>query len=112
MSCAAIIYWPDAPFDENGLFSVCSIITLPAPRINRPPTRRCRGEVAMQHAKTVRMDDWQSPRSIGIEPTLHEVPADPLVHAVMRRDGVSRSALDAVIAQAQRQLSGRLKGMA
>lgn len=38
------------------------------------------------------------------EPALCEVLADPLVHAVMRRDGVSRPALESVIAQAQRRL--------
>jgi hypothetical protein len=31
--------------------------------------------------------------------------ADPLVHAVMRRDGVSRAALESVIDSAQQRLS-------
>ena len=44
---------------------------------------------------------WDCP---GIEPALCEVLADPLVHAVMRRDGVSRAALESVIAGAQRRL--------
>ena len=41
---------------------------------------------------------WLRP---GEEPTLAEVLADPLVHLVMRRDGVSRAELDAIIAAAQ-----------
>jgi hypothetical protein len=44
---------------------------------------------------------WGRP---GSEPSLREVLADPLVHAVMRRDGVSRAALESVIAGAQRRL--------
>jgi len=44
---------------------------------------------------------WGRP---GIEPPLREVLADPLVQAVMRRDGVSRAALESVIAHAQRRL--------
>jgi len=47
---------------------------------------------------------WGKP---GTEPPLCEVLADPLVHAVMRRDGVSRAALDSVIARAQRRLRTR-----
>jgi hypothetical protein len=39
---------------------------------------------------------WGRP---GIEPTLRDVLADPLVHAVMRRDGVSVAALQSLIAQ-------------
>jgi hypothetical protein len=39
---------------------------------------------------------WGRP---GIEPPLGEVLADPIVQAVMRRDGVSLAALQAVIAQ-------------
>jgi hypothetical protein len=41
---------------------------------------------------------WSRP---GIEPPLCEVLADPIVQAVMRRDGVSPSALKSVIAHAQ-----------
>ncbi len=37
----------------------------------------------------------------GQEPSLAEILADPLVHLVMRRDGVSRAELEAVIAAAQ-----------
>jgi hypothetical protein len=47
---------------------------------------------------------WGEP---GAEPPLGEVLADPIVHAVMRRDGVSRAALDSVIAGAQRRLRTR-----
>ena len=45
---------------------------------------------------------WSKP---GIEPTLSEMLADPLVQALMRRDGVSRSALESVIAQVQDRLA-------
>jgi hypothetical protein len=45
---------------------------------------------------------WGKP---GAEPSLHEVLADPLVHAVMRCDGVSRAALESVIDSAQQRLS-------
>jgi hypothetical protein len=44
---------------------------------------------------------WGRP---GSEPSLPEVLADPLIHAVMRRGGVSRAELDSVIAGAQRRL--------
>lgn len=44
----------------------------------------------------------------GQEPALSEVLADPLVHLVMRRDGVSRAELDEVIARAQAKLRGEL----
>jgi hypothetical protein len=44
---------------------------------------------------------WGAP---GAEPSLREVLADPLVHAVMQRDGVSRAALACLIACAQRRL--------
>lgn len=44
---------------------------------------------------------WSGP---GQEPALSEVLADPLVHLVMRRDGVSRAELDAIIARAQANL--------
>src|SRR3954451_377968 len=44
---------------------------------------------------------WARP---GIEPPLREVLADPLVQAVMRRDGVSRAALESVVAHAQQRL--------
>jgi hypothetical protein len=43
----------------------------------------------------------------GSEPPLGEVLADPLVHAVMRCDGVSCAALDSLIARAQRRLRTR-----
>jgi len=51
-----------------------------------------------------RRDPWAS---AGIEPGLAEVLADPLVHLVMRRDGVSLDALDAVIAAAREKLGFR-----
>ncbi|HZL60588.1 MAG TPA: hypothetical protein VFC38_12920 [Stellaceae bacterium] len=44
----------------------------------------------------------------GIEPPLCEVLADPLVQAVMRRDGVSREALRRVVARAQAKLIDRI----
>ena len=44
------------------------------------------------------MQRWQD---AGEEPALAEVLADPLVHQVMRRDGVSLQQLRAVIAEAQ-----------
>ena len=44
---------------------------------------------------------WGRP---GIEPPLSEVLADPIINAVMRRDGVSSAALEAVVAHAQRRL--------
>jgi hypothetical protein len=40
----------------------------------------------------------------GQEPALGEILADPLVHLVMRRDGVSRAELERVIARAQAKL--------
>jgi hypothetical protein len=49
---------------------------------------------------------WSGP---GIEPPLCEVLADPIVQAVMRRDGVTPSALKSVIAGAQHRLrKGRI----
>ena len=44
----------------------------------------------------------------GDEPSLSEVLADPLVHLVMRRDGVTRSELEAVIAHGRTLLRRRL----
>ena len=40
----------------------------------------------------------------GIEPALQDVLADPLVHLVMQRDGVSMPALRAVVAAARARL--------
>ena len=40
-------------------------------------------------------------RKAGEDPDLAEILADPLVHLLMRRDGVSRAQLEAVIAQAR-----------
>jgi hypothetical protein len=40
-------------------------------------------------------------RKAGEEPDLAEVLADPLVHLVMRRDGVSLAQLQSVIARAR-----------
>lgn len=42
----------------------------------------------------------------GTEPALEEVLADPLVHLVMRRDGVTPAQLGAVIAAARARLGG------
>jgi len=47
-------------------------------------------------------------RDAGEEPKLSDVLADPLIHLVMRRDGVSRAQLDAVIAQARAALREEL----
>jgi hypothetical protein len=51
---------------------------------------------------------WTRPadlwREAGIEPSLREVLSDPLVHQVMRRDGVTLGELARVIAQAQATL--------
>jgi signal transduction histidine kinase/CheY-like chemotaxis protein/HAMP domain-containing protein len=44
---------------------------------------------------------WRKPE---IEPPLSDVLADPLVQALMRRDGVSRTELESIIARAQRRL--------
>jgi hypothetical protein len=48
-------------------------------------------------------EDWLLP---GTEPRLCDVLGDPLVHAVMRRDGVGQAQLRAVIARAQACLRG------
>jgi len=42
----------------------------------------------------------------GAEPALDDVLADPLVHLVMRRDGVSPAQLGAVVAAARARLGG------
>ena len=44
----------------------------------------------------------------GVEPALSEVLADPVVHLVMRRDGVSPCELRRVIVAAQGKLRSRL----
>ena len=44
----------------------------------------------------------------GVEPALSEVLADPVVHLVMRRDGVSACELRRVIAAARGKLRSRL----
>jgi len=73
---------PDEPWNvQEARYTARSVIDLPG----APPD--CRA--------------WGSP---GIEPPLCEVLADPLVQTVMRSDGVSRAALDSVIAHAQRRL--------
>jgi hypothetical protein len=43
----------------------------------------------------------------GIEPSIAEVLAEPIVHAVMRRDSISRSTLVDVINEARLQLERR-----
>lgn len=43
-------------------------------------------------------------RNAGEEPDLADVLADPLVHLVMRRDGVSLAQLQSVIAHARAEL--------
>jgi hypothetical protein len=42
----------------------------------------------------------------GTEPRLGDILADPLVHAVMRRDGVSQAQLRSIVARAQVCLRG------
>jgi hypothetical protein len=56
-------------------------------------------------ARSVRRtaDHWLRP---GAEPQLCEVLADPLVHLVMRRDGVSQAQLRNIIARTQACLRG------
>jgi hypothetical protein len=44
----------------------------------------------------------------GKEPALAELLADPLVGLVMRRDGVSATALEALVATTQERLQGQL----
>ncbi len=44
-------------------------------------------------------------REAGKEPSLREVLADPLVHLVMRRDGVTLTQLEAVLARAKERRS-------
>jgi hypothetical protein len=50
-------------------------------------------------------DQW---RHAGREPTIEQVLADPLLHLVMERDGVSLMHLRAVIIRAQVALRSRL----
>jgi hypothetical protein len=62
--------------------------------------------------RSVHSDDPASaPRdailSAGWEPALSEILAEPLVHLVMRRDGVSLPSLRALIGQAQARLAGK-----
>ena len=55
---------------------------------------------SLPHPATVRPirdNDWPA----GREPALDEVLADPLVHLVMRRDGVTQVALRRVVAEAR-----------
>ena len=44
----------------------------------------------------------------GVEPTLSEMLADPIVHLVMARDGLSRADVERAVAHGQRQLRSRL----
>jgi len=59
-------------------------------------------------AKAVRDGVTRAWSVAGVEPALTEVLADPLVHLVMRRDGVSACALRRVIVAAQCKLRSRL----
>lgn len=45
----------------------------------------------------------------GTEPTVSELLSDPIVHLVMRRDGIGPSHVQAAIEQALDRLSGRSK---
>ena len=63
----------------------------------------------MSHPRTVfaratlarRRDPWAG---AGIEPSLAEVLADPLIHLIMRRDGVTPPELRAVVDAAKARL--------
>lgn len=57
---------------------------------------------------TRRADVW---RAAGKEPEIADVLADPVVHLVMRRDGVTSAQLRSVIAEAQALLARRLCGL-
>lgn len=63
-------------------------LKLPLPRRNSRPS-----------------DRWTE---AGIEPRLSDVLADPLVHQVMRRDGLERADLEAAVALGRRMLRRRL----
>ena len=54
---------------------------------------------------TKTQDPWGEACS---EPKLSDVLADPLVHLVMRRDGLARTDVEAAVAFGQRQLRRRL----
>jgi len=49
----------------------------------------------------------QAWREAGKEPTLREILADPIVHLVMRRDGVTLAQLEAVLAHAKARAKER-----
>jgi hypothetical protein len=70
-------------------------------------SHRC---VFLPHPTSRGHDVWAE---AGCEPSLAEVLDDPLVHLVMRRDGVELLQLRQIIAQAQAQLGqGRCRGFA
>jgi len=48
-------------------------------------------------------------RVLGFEPHLSEVLSDPVIHAVMARDGVTKEELCSVILSAQKSLRARLQ---
>jgi hypothetical protein len=83
-------------------------MTGPVFRKNSAPPRGEEGDEDVMdafHTRKLRLppcapsrDPWAR---AGIEPRLEEVLADPLVHQVMRRDGVTEAALRGVIDRAQ-----------
>ncbi len=68
-------------------------------------------ETTLQHlrpllARAAKAQPW---RFAGEEPALDELLADPLLHLVMKRDGVSEAALQAVIEAARVKLAARAR---
>jgi hypothetical protein len=55
-------------------------------------------------ARSAEAQPW---RCAGAEPRLEELYADPLLHLVMARDGVSEAALREAVASAQAKLAAR-----
>lgn len=52
-----------------------------------------------------RSDRWGE---AGVEPRLSDLLADPMIHQVMRRDGLKRADLEAAVAHGRAQLRRRL----
>lgn len=63
---------------------------------------RLAGRSETSHAKTTSRPDWSR---AGIEPSLAEVLADPVVHLVLRRDGLTPSDLRQAVNAACRRLA-------
>jgi|tagenome__1003787_1003787.scaffolds.fasta_scaffold12534874_1 hypothetical protein len=62
---------------------------------------QCGRKATLRRSRPDRQITWSGP---GTEPRLHEILADPIVHALMRCDGVSGAALESLIAQARRAM--------